>query len=149
MADPNTVTPDMQGAGVANPPPEEMTQGGIVDALRSRGTLPGGLAMSMNQVGNVPSGGLAAGSGILNALSGGNAALNPYLQQWQTQQNAQVTQALQYQHLQNEQLTQRARQNEFAWKMTQGMIDSGDSDAMQQAWKDRAQIGRASCRERV
>ena len=140
MADPNTVTPDMQGAGVANPPPEEMTQGGIVDALRSRGTLPGGLAMSMNQAGNAPSGGLAAGSGILNALSGGNAALNPYLQQWQAQQNAQVTQALQYQHLQNEQLTQRARQNELAWKMTQGMIDSGDSDAMQQAWKDRARM---------
>lgn len=138
--DPNTQAPDMQSATGVPAPPEPMNQGGLIDALRSRGTLPQNLAQSMNQAGPGPSIGLAMGSGALNAGSGGNAALNPYLQQYQAQQNAQVQQAMEFEKLQDQKLLRANQQNELAWKMTQGMVDSDDAEARKQGWQNRARL---------
>lgn len=140
MADPNTQAPDLQSATGVPAPPEQLSQGGLIDALRSRGTLPQNLAQSMQQAGPGPSMGLAMGSGVLNAGSGGNAALNPYLQQWQAQQNAQVQQAMEYERLQDQKLLRANQQNELAWKMTQGMVDSGDTEAVKAGWQNRARL---------
>ena len=125
MADP--LVPDQQAAGVAPGMGEPISQGGLLDALRSRGTLPAMLpaqmlAQSMGQAGPGPNAGLGVGSAMLNAAHGGNPALNPYLQQYQAQQNEQVKQGLQYQQLQQHQTQLQQKQNEMSLTIQKDLL---------------------------
>jgi hypothetical protein len=143
MADP--ITPDMQGAGLPGMP-EPTSQGGLLDALRSRGTLPGilppqMLAQSMQQAGPGPNVGLAMGSGALNVTGGGNPAQNPYLQQYQAQQNAKIQQALQMQRLQQIERQNFVKQNEMALNIAEQASKSDDPTARLWGWQEKSRLG--------
>lgn len=127
--DPNTQAPDMQSATGVPAPPEGMSQGGLIDALRSRGTLPANLAQTMQPVGGGSNTGLAVGSGMLNALSGGNAAMNPYLQQQQEQQNKQFWQQRELARMQTQEQSRRAKQDEAAYTISKDLMRSESPDA--------------------
>jgi hypothetical protein len=106
MADETIRPPDQISAGGAAPAPD---QGGIIDALRSRGPMP---QQALAQMAPPPglNAGSAFGSGVLSAI-GGQPGANPYLAQQGQQQKDTFYQAL---NVQREQRAQQAQKDQRA-----------------------------------
>src|SRR6266702_855140 len=114
-------------------------QGGMLDALRSRGPVPQQALANIMQPQPGPNMGSAIGSGALAGLAG-QAGQNPYLAQ-----QAQGAKDAFYQQLnaQREQRAQKAqqdrqyeRQNDMAFKVSEELARSSDPAAKAAGWQN-------------
>src|SRR6266702_3319764 len=103
-------------------------QGGMLDALRSRGPVPQQALAKIMQPQPGPNMGSAIGSGALAGLAG-QAGQNPYLQQQSQQSQQGFQQAMQAQQIQDRRAEQDLKHNETSLKIlhdTLGDLPDGD-----------------------
>jgi hypothetical protein len=127
MADDQIIRPpDQVSAGGT---PQAPDQGGIIDALRSRGAAPQAALANIMQPPMQANIGLAAGSGSLAAMPGGaGVGANPYLSGVNQQNKDQFYQQLNMQRLKDQQAERQMRLNEANLKVAEGLLESPDED---------------------
>jgi hypothetical protein len=118
--------PDQIAAGGAAQPPE---QGGIIDALRSRGPAPQAALANIMQPSPGPNMGSAFGSGVLNSLGGGLPGQNPYLAQQQQGQKDAFYQQLNMQRMQDARADRELRRQQADTTMLEGLLDKLPEDS--------------------
>ena len=119
MADDTVIRPpDQIAAGGSAQPPE---QGGILDALRSRGPAPQAALQNIMQPQPGPNMGSAFGSGVLGALAG-QPGSNPYLAQQQQGQKDAFYQQLNVQRQRDAQAEKEFRRNEASLKIMRDVL---------------------------
>jgi hypothetical protein len=125
--------------------PQAPDQGGIIDALRSRGAAPQAALANIMQPPMQANIGLAAGSGSLAALPGGaGVGANPYLSGVVQQNKDQFYQQLNMQREQRarqaQQQAQYNRQNDLAITIAKKLTDSSDPQARMAGWQNIKQL---------
>ena len=124
MADEGIIRPPDQVSAGATPAAPD--QGGIIDALRSRGPLPQAALSNIMTLPMQANLGTAFGSGVLNPQGP-----NPYLASVQQGNKDQFYQQLNMQRLQDQRAERQMRMNEATVKMADELLTSPDENVRQ------------------